>query len=186
MKSYWLSFYVFDICKVYTCTLLTWALVEMFNMKYQCFNYVLLVYPFALVPYAYCHSYIFNRETSATTFTIYQNLLLGGFGSITVFALRMIESTALYGDRLMWLMRVINPNFCVCDAIIWSASSDFMPRARDIIRYQISIKYPDQYDLIPSTLYRWEPMLAASLGGDVMVLCCLAIFWTGAFIFIES
>lgn len=32
MRSYWLSFYVFDIILVYICTLLTWFLVDIFNL----------------------------------------------------------------------------------------------------------------------------------------------------------
>lgn len=146
----------------------------------------MLVYPFAIVPFAYCHSYLFDKTSTAMTFTIYQNLMLGGFGNIAVFAFRMIKSTAIIGDRMMWFMRFINPNYCVCDSVMYSATRDFMPRARLMMIEELQRKFPGRKDVLPRKLFRWEPMYPNSLGGDVLVLLFLAVFWTSLFIYIES
>ena len=56
-----------------------------------------MVFPWAVVPYSYVCSYIYNRETTAQTFSIYLNFLLSGMAAIFVFALRMVTETALWG-----------------------------------------------------------------------------------------
>jgi hypothetical protein len=49
---------------------------------------------------------------------------MSGIGGMIVFALRMVEGTALWGDRIMWIMRYLNPSFNVCNSIIFSSMGD--------------------------------------------------------------
>ena len=141
MKAYWLSFYLFDILKTYVACLLTWCLVEIFHLHYHQIQLVLMVFPWAVVPYSYVCSYIYNRETTAQTFSIYLNFLLSGMAAIIVFALRMVEGTALWGDRIMWVMRLLCPSFNVCNAIVYASSKDIISRQRRVIRSDLDRKY---------------------------------------------
>jgi hypothetical protein len=55
---------------------------------------------------------------------------MSGIGGMIVFALRMVEGTALWGDRIMWVMRFLNPSFDVCNAIIFASSWDILNSQR--------------------------------------------------------
>lgn len=54
-----------------------------------------------------------------------------------VFALRMVQDTALWGDRIMKVMRYVCPTFNLCDAIIFAASKNLMYRQRNENRRDI-------------------------------------------------
>lgn len=66
----------------------------------------LLLYPFAIVPYTYVTSFIFENELSSQNFTLYHNFLISGFGPIAFNVLRIISSTRDVGDILFWLPNV--------------------------------------------------------------------------------
>lgn len=53
---------------------------------------------------------------------------MSGIAEMIVFALRMVQDTAIYGDRAMWLMRLGSPIFAVCNAVIFDSSNDIMQR----------------------------------------------------------
>ena len=145
-----------------------------------------MIFPWAIVPFSYCCSYIYTKESTAQTFTIYQNILLGSIGSIVVFALRMVEGTALWGDRVMWFMRYTSPTFDLCNAIIFSAEKVFMYKQRDENRMDIDWRYPGREDLMPNPIYHEDVLHLTSIGGDVLILGFHAVFWTALFIFAES
>jgi hypothetical protein len=87
---------------------------------------VLAVYPWGIVPYSYAMSNIFNRESTAQTFTIYWHFLISGIAGMIVFALRMVEATAFWGDRIMWIVRFVSPSFNLCNAIIYASSLNIL------------------------------------------------------------
>ena len=186
MKAYWFSFFLFDVLKAYLSCFLTWLLVIFFELEYDKFELVLISFPWAIVPFSYCCSYIYTKESTAQTFTIYQNILLGSIGSIVVFALRMVEGTALWGDRVMWIMRFTSPIFDLCNAIIYSAERSFMYKQRDENRMDIDWRYPGRDDLLPNPIEHEDALHLSSLGGDVLANLILAVIWTCAFIYAES
>ena len=128
--AYWVSFFILDLIMAYVPCILTCVLIELFELKYQYVWLVLLVYPWAVVPFTYCTSQMFSKESTAQAFTIYLHFAMSGIGGMIVFALRMVEGTALWGDRMMWIMRYLNPSFNVCNAIIFSSSSDILNTQR--------------------------------------------------------
>jgi len=145
-----------------------------------------MIFPWAVVPFSYCFSYIYTKESTAQTFTIYQNILLGSIGSIVTFALRMVEGTALWGDRVMWAMRFTSPAFGLCNSIIYSAEKVFMYKQRDENRMDIDWRYPGREELLPNPIEHEDVLHLTSLGGDFLVLGLHAVFWTVLFIYIES
>lgn len=145
-----------------------------------------MVYPWAIVPYSYCLSKCFTKESTAQTYTIYINILLGSIGSLVVFALRMVEGTALWGDRIMWVMRFVSPAFDLCNAIIYAAEKTLMFKQRDENRMDIDWRYPGRKDLLPDPIKQFDPLHPSSLGGDILVLGFLSFFWVAVFIFLET
>jgi hypothetical protein len=63
--AYWSSFFILDIIMAYIPCALTVLLIELFDLKYQNVWLVLMVYPWAVVPYTYCTSQLFSRESTA-------------------------------------------------------------------------------------------------------------------------
>ena len=149
MKAYWFSYFIFDLIKAYFSCFITWVMITLFELKFEEFYRVLFIFPWAIVPYSYCSSYVYSKETTAQTFTIYINILQGSIGSIIVFALRMIEGTALWGVRIMWLMRFLCPTFDLCNAIIYAAERKLLFKQRNENRMDIDMKYPGREDLMP-------------------------------------
>jgi hypothetical protein len=70
-----------------------------------------MLYPMAVIPFSYVMSHYFNRESTAQTFTIYLHFMLSGIAGMIIFALRMVEQTAFWGDKIMWIFRFICPTF---------------------------------------------------------------------------
>lgn len=128
MGAYWLAYAVIDIARTYIPCLLTSWLIELFKLGYGDVWRVLFILPWALVPQTYVFSYLFSRESTAQTFTIYVNFVLSGIAGMIVFALRMVQDTAIYGDRFMWVMRFVSPLFNLCNAIIFASSKDILKR----------------------------------------------------------
>lgn len=98
----------------------------------------------------------------------------------------MVEATALWGDRVMWVMRFLSPTFDLCNAIIYSAEKTTLFKQRDECIMDLDWRYPDREDLLPYPIMQFDPLHPTSLGGDVMVLGFLAVFWTAVFIYAES
>jgi ATP-binding cassette, subfamily A (ABC1), member 3 len=65
LKAYWMSFFVFDIVKSYLPCIMIAILIELFNLKYKYVWIVLCIYPWAVVPFSYVTSHLFNRESTA-------------------------------------------------------------------------------------------------------------------------
>lgn len=113
-RAYYLSFAVFDLLFCYQATFATAILFAHFDLHYWASDLTLLLYPLALIPYTYTTSFVFDKESTAQTFTIYLHVLLAPIASMLVFALRMVESTCYLGDTLVWVMRLVCPTFSVC------------------------------------------------------------------------
>jgi len=130
-RAYWGSFFLFDILQTYVPCFLAGSLFEAFGLEYPQIWTVLMLYPWAIVPYSYCTTFLFSQESTAQTFTIYLHFLGSGIAGMIIFALRMVPQTALWGDDLMATMRYICPSFTVCNAIIWGGTRGLMRRMRD-------------------------------------------------------
>jgi hypothetical protein len=126
--AYYASFVILDLLFAYVPCVTTIYLLEWFKLYYEYTWRTFMLYPLAVIPFTYSSSFIFDKESTAQTFTIYLHFLLSGIACMIVFALRMVEATCIWGDRVMWIMRFINPTFNVCNSIIFAGCKDILSR----------------------------------------------------------
>ena len=65
LASYWLTNFIFDILKTMFLSLMTLLLLEIFNMDLPDIWLIMLLYPFALIPFTYATSFLFSKESTA-------------------------------------------------------------------------------------------------------------------------
>ena len=193
MSSYWIAFTLVDLIRAYLPCLATIALIDLFNLEYGHVWKVIMLYPLAIIPFTYVTSYFFRHSATAQTFTLYVHFLLSGIAGMIVFALRMVQDTALWGDRAMWFMRLASPSFNLCNSIIFASSAEILKKQRDTIIKDLGKLYKaqglpgDQLQArLPTVIRTTKPLEPDNIGGDIVALGFLAIFWTLAFIFIEA
>jgi hypothetical protein len=88
--AYYGSFVLIDLVLSYVPVILTIYLFNHFNLDYWEAWKTLMLYPLAVIPFTYSTSFLFNKESTAQTFTIYLHFLLSAIASMVVFALRMV------------------------------------------------------------------------------------------------
>jgi len=64
-RAYWGSFFLFDILQAYVPCILTGFLFEAFSLQYPLIWKILMLYPWAIVPYSYCTTFLFSQESTA-------------------------------------------------------------------------------------------------------------------------
>lgn len=129
--AYYGSFLIFDLIMCYIPCIITIYAFDFFNLHYwQCWKTILL-YPLAVIPFTYSSSFIFDKESTAQTFTIYLHVLLSGIACMIVFALRMVEATAIWGDKINWFMRFVCPTYNVCSSIIYGGMAGILSKQRE-------------------------------------------------------
>ena len=65
LASYWLTNFIFDILKTMFLSLMTLLLLEIFNVDLPDIWLIMLIYPFALIPFTYATSFLFSKESTA-------------------------------------------------------------------------------------------------------------------------
>jgi hypothetical protein len=111
--------------------------------------------------------------------------MLSGIAGMIIFALRMVEQTAFWGDKIMWIFRFICPTFQICNAIIFASNNKLLTKQRHTIREDIRRKAGSAKVNLPSTIQPRFPMEMANIGGDLYTLVFHAVFWWLVFIIIE-
>ena len=59
---------------------------------------------------------------------------MSGIAGMVIFALRFVEATAFWGDRIMWIVRFVSPSFNLCNSIIFASSRWLLERQREDVR----------------------------------------------------
>jgi hypothetical protein len=65
LVAYWTSNYLFDLLKVSVTSLLAITLMELFNVHFDYIWIAFIIFPFAIVPFTYVTSYLFDSENFA-------------------------------------------------------------------------------------------------------------------------
>jgi hypothetical protein len=65
LSAYWISNIIFDICKSMIPCMLVLAFMNWFGLLYPNIWAAFLLYPFAITPFTYATSFIFEKETLA-------------------------------------------------------------------------------------------------------------------------
>jgi len=87
LPAYWISNMMADIVKVYIPLILIVMLSFIFNCNYPGVWVCFLVLPWALVPFTYLTSFLFNNDTNAQIVTLILNFLVCNILASTVYTL---------------------------------------------------------------------------------------------------
>ncbi|CDW85063.1 abc transporter family protein [Stylonychia lemnae] len=164
LPAYWLCNFTFDIIKSLIPSGIVVGLMYTFGVDYPQVWILLLLYPFAVIPFTYATSFFFNNENMAQTVTIFLHFFGGGIGAILVGILRIIESTYSIGDQLRWALKIF-PSFCLTDSIMYQT-----------VKSQLFIKRPE---------LNLEDFEFQAVGANVYVMGGHFFFWTIVLIIIE-
>jgi ATP-binding cassette subfamily A (ABC1) protein 3 len=126
--GYWISNTIADIFKAYLPIACIILLTNIFNTNYEGVWVLYLLYPPAIVMFAYTFTFFFTSETSAQIIIFAINFLISGVMSIMVITLQIIPQTEQLGNQLRWWFTLV-PSFCVTHGIIFSSSSSLIVAA---------------------------------------------------------
>ena len=136
LGSYWLTNFIFDILKTLLLSSMTILLLHLFNMELPDFWKILLIYPFAIIPFTYLTSTIFSKESTAQNVTIFVHVLVSSVGAVGIFTLRLIKQTENYGDLLAKIWKII-PSFAFSNSMLYSTSKDILNSTRNYTESEI-------------------------------------------------
>lgn len=165
MASYWLSNYIFDVCKAYITMALVIALLYIFHFKYLYIWVNFLLFPLAIVPFTYVTSFIFPNELIAQTVTVFFHFVFAGICCIITFMLRLMDQTAKNGDKLQWVFK-LSPSFCLTNTIMFTTGINQLQALRPDLEY-------DYFNL-------------NNMGGDILLMVVHFFFWTALLIVLEG
>ncbi len=123
LVGYWAATLLIDIWRCLVPCMLSVALMYAFGLDYPDTWPLFILYPFSLVPFTYCTSYLFSKESTAQSITIFIHFFVGGLLAIATSVLRIIEQTWSVGDTLNWFLRIV-PSFPLSNAIMFSSTKD--------------------------------------------------------------
>jgi ATP-binding cassette, subfamily A (ABC1), member 3 len=158
--GYWISNSIADIVKAYLPIFCIIVLTWIFNTNYPGVWILYLLFPPAIVMFAYSFTFFFTSETSAQIIIFAINFLISGVMAIMVITLQIIPQTEHLGNQLRWWFCLV-PSYCVTHGIIFSSSSDLLIQAQ-----------PN----FPENLWAWENLL-----GDAV---CLGLHFFVGIIFV--
>lgn len=165
LSAYWISNYIFDICKAFVTMGLVIALLYIFDLGYANVWILFLLYPFGVIPFTYATSFMFSGELAAQTVTIFIHFVLSGIGGIVVFILRIIPETQSIGDMLLWIFKIC-PSFCLTNSIMFASSKSRLILFREDINN--------------------DDFAMENMKGDIMVMMIHFVVWTIVVIVLES
>ena len=130
LSSYWITNFIFDSAKLYLTILASLLMFHIFEQDYPTATWILVAFPFGVMPWIYVWSYMFTAESAAQTFTFFCNMFVILFASLVVFILRVVPDLELLGDRLHYGFRFF-PAYSVASSMYVDASISFMSQIRN-------------------------------------------------------
>lgn len=130
LSAYWIVNFMFDAFKLYVTILTSLLLFHVYGQDYPTATYVLLAFPFGILPFTYVFSFMFTVESAAQTFTFFFHMFVILFGSLLVFILRVVPDLEVLGDRLHYAFRFF-PSYSVASSMYVDASIKFVSQVRN-------------------------------------------------------
>jgi len=155
LTGYWIANILSDIVKCYVPMIFILVLSALFQVNDPGVWVILMLFPWAIVPFSYMTSFIFTSDTVAQIMTLFLHFCFGGVLSVTVITLQLIPQTCDTGDKLRWWFCLV-PSFPVTHAILWGALGETLIQVRALI---------PEAKPIPSDNWAFE-----NLGGDAVAL----------------
>lgn len=153
--AYWMSNMIADMVKMYIPILTIMLMSVAFDSLYAGTWALFLLLPPALVPFTYCTSFIFEKDSAAQIVTLFISYFINCIMPILVFVLQFIPQTFTLGGILRWSLCIF-PSYCVINGILWSSSGEVSIQVR-----KTNPDYPQLSDNI------WA---MSNLGGDALIL----------------
>ena len=107
---YWFSIYFVDILKFITPALSFILITNVMDFSVEHSWLLLILLIFSVLPFTYCLTFIFQKDSSARTAVSYLQFLSGGFLSLIIFAFQMLQAGGNYIWIIKWISR-IQPGF---------------------------------------------------------------------------
>ena len=121
LSAYWIVNFLFDAFKLYLTIGTSLLLFHVFDQDYPTARWVLLAFPFGILPFSYVFSYMFTVESAAQTFTFFCHMFVILFASLLVFILRVVPDLEVLGDRLHYGFRFF-PSYSIASAMYVDSS----------------------------------------------------------------
>jgi len=118
LSAYWIGNFIFDFCKMNVTIATSIIIFYSFHTGLSSSLISYALFPFAVLPFTYCMSFVFTVDSAAQTFTMFFNFLTILVFSTMTFAFRFMRKLELFGDKLNWIMRIF-PAYTLADAIFF-------------------------------------------------------------------
>lgn len=172
LSAYWIGNFIFDFCKmnvtIATSIIIFYALDTGLSSALISFA----LFPFAVLPFTYCMSFVFTVDSAAQTFTMFFNFLTILVFSTMIFAFRFARKLELFGDKLNWIMRIF-PAYNLADAIYFDQGGQILSDFRN--------RRPNLRGTIDPSPYHWKNNTA-----DFVLSAIHFFFWILILVLIES
>ena len=89
LMAYWMVNFIFDSLKLYLTIIATIVLFRIFDQSYPSAVWVLVLFPFGIMPFTYVMSFLFTTDSAAQTFTMFCHLSIILLASTLIFLLRL-------------------------------------------------------------------------------------------------
>ena len=130
LSSYWIVNFIFDSFKLYVVIATSLLMFHLFGQTYPTATWILLAFPFGIIPFTYVFSYMFSVESAAQTFTFFCHMFVILFASLLIFILRVVPTLEVLGDQTHYAARFF-PSYSVASSLYVDASISFISQIRN-------------------------------------------------------
>jgi ATP-binding cassette, subfamily A (ABC1), member 3 len=88
LMAFWSANFLFDFCRIYVLILVSIAMFAGYDLGYTGSIIVLLIFPFAVLPFTYVISFIFPNDNTAQAFTMFIHFFFLSIGAVILGFLR--------------------------------------------------------------------------------------------------
>ena len=124
--AYWLSIYIVDILKFILPALSFIFITYIMDFQVDHGWILLTLMIFAVLPFTYCLTFFFRKDSAARTTISYIQFFIGGFMSLIMFAFQMLQAENKYILIVKWICR-LQPGFAFCNGIVQLLMQDVIP-----------------------------------------------------------
>lgn len=108
--AYWISIYIVDILKFMIPAISFVVVTYVMNFEVEYAWLLLILVILSVLPFTYCLTFLFDKDTAARTTMNYIQSFVGGFMSLIIFAFHMLQSGGVYIQIIKWVCR-LQPGF---------------------------------------------------------------------------
>ena len=130
LSAYWIGNFIFDFFKVNVTVAVSIILFTVFKAGFHSALISYALFPFGVLPFSYCMSFLFTVDSAAQTFTMFLHFLVILVISSMVFAFRFTKKLEKFGDEMNWIMRII-PSYEVAASVYFDQAGQLLSDYRN-------------------------------------------------------